>query len=234
MLRCIVLDDEQLALDVITDFIEKLPFLDLKCGFVDAFEALDFLQHHEIDLIIIDINMPDLSGLQFLKSLSSQPLVIFTTAYSEFAVESFEFNVVDYLLKPIKFDRFVKAVNKAIDRYKHGESKSVNIKNRNEDLILIKSGSKIHQVKSIDILYIESYGNYVKIYTKKEKLVSLLNMKQALEMLPAEQFAQIHKSYIVSLKHLTSIQNYQVKISDIVIPIGKVFKKMFFSKLGIK
>lgn len=237
-MNCITIDDEQNALDVINSYINKVPFLNLSGSFVSSLKALEFIQNNKIDLILIDIEMPDLTGIQFLKSLEIQPLVIFTTAYSEYAVDSFEFNVIDYLMKPIEFTRFLKAVNKANSQHnlRNQANNTQNAESEKSDKqevkqILVKSGSKIHKLIIDEILYVESYGNYVNFYTKTEKIISIFNMKQVLELLPKEQFARVHKSYIVALNKIDLIERHQVTIEDNKIPIGKIYREGFLEKL---
>ena len=175
-MKCLVIDDEPTALEIIKDYVEKVPFLDCAGTFRDPLEALDFIQKTPIDLIFLDINMPDLTGIQFLKSLESQPLVIFTTAYSKYALESYDYDAVDYLLKPIEFDRFLKAVNKAFKQYQIKTSSLMPFA-KDSDFILIKSGTEYYKMKLSDILYVRGTGNYVTFVTKKKEILSLLAMK---------------------------------------------------------
>jgi two-component system LytT family response regulator len=232
-LKCLIIDDEPMALDILRDYIEKVPFLELSAVFRDAIKALDYLRENNVDCIFLDINMPDLTGLQFLKSLVHQPMVIFTTAYSKYAVDSYDFNAVDYLLKPIEFERFLKAVNRAQEHFqlKHKDRKTGEISPAVPEYIMVKDGSDIHKVNIREILYIQSAGNYVTFVLPKTKLMSLLNMQQVLKMLPANQFFRIHKSYIISLQHISKIERHQVLIGTMEIPIGNIYRESFFKSI---
>jgi DNA-binding LytR/AlgR family response regulator len=234
ILKCIVIDDEPMALDILRDYIQKVPFLELSAMFRDAIEALDYLRHNSVDCIFLDINMPDLTGLQFLKSLVHQPLIIFTTAYSQYAVESYDFSAVDYLLKPIEFERFLKAVNRAQDQFRF-KQKINNIRDGASslpDFIIVKDGSEFHKVNVRDILYIQSAGNYVTFVLSRSKIMSLLNMRQVLQMLPSDQFFRVHKSYIIALRHITKIERHQILIGSREIPIGNIYRQSFFKAIG--
>lgn len=233
ILKCIAVDDEPKALDILKDYIEKVPFFDLAGIFRDSLKALDYLQHNKVDLIFLDINMPDLTGIQFLKSLIHQPSIIFTTAYSEYAVESYNYAAVDYLLKPIEFERFLKAANRALEQFRLKQKNvSLKISEQGElDFILVKSGSDIHRIKIDEILYIESAGNYVTFVLANKKIMSLFSMNKILQLLPANQFFRIHKSFIIALRHLIKIERHQVIIINREIPIGNVYRESFFKAL---
>ena len=183
--------------------------------------------YKEYDLLFLDINMPDLSGLQFLKSLTEQPLVIFTTAYSQYAAESYDFQAVDYLLKPIKFERFLKAITRALKRYR--AARSYDESEVSTDSILIKSGSEYHQVKLSDILYIEGTGNYITIVTPEKKILSLLRLKNVLKQLPENAFIRIHRSYIVAFQHIDVIDKNYVRINKKKLPVGELYRKDLYS-----
>ena len=230
-IKCIAIDDEPVALDIISDYITRIPFLELLYTYRNALQAIEFLQNNQVDLIFLDINMPEINGIEFFKSLNTKPKVIFTTAYSEFAVESYELNAVDYLLKPIPFERFLKAINKI------QSSQATNIKtdslpkNNSNNSIILKSGSKSYKIKSEKILYIEGSGNYLTFYTSDKKLMVLMSMNEALSLLPESVFSRIHKSFIVALNHIKVIENHQVHINEVKIPIGKYYKESFFNKV---
>lgn len=237
-MNCLVLDDEPMALQVIEKYIERTPFLSLSSSFRDALKALDYLHSHPVDLLFIDINMPDLSGLQFLETLSHPPLFIFTTAYSEYAVRSYDLDAVDFLLKPIEFDRFLKAANKArtLSELKNNASRSASIiapsqSSAKQDFILLKSGKEIHKTFYEDILYVESDGNYVTFVTCQKKILYLSNLLKVVELLPASQFFRVHRSYIISLRRVSKIERHQVHIGNRIIPIGKVYRESFFKWL---
>lgn len=231
-MKCLVIDDEPFALDLIKRYIEKTPYIDLKGAFTNPIKAMEFLNTQEIDLIFLDINMPELSGIQLLNSLTSQPLVIFTTAYAEYGAESYEYSAVDYLLKPVKYERFLKAVNKAIDMNTKvppsGNSEIVEKHNSEKDFVYIKSGTRHHKIKLDEVLYVEGAGNYTTFYIGKQKILTLLKMSEVLELLPDSDFKRIHKSYIISIKHMDIIEKHQVIIRGNQIPIGVTYREMFF------
>ena len=229
-MRCIAVDDEPRALEIIDNFISKIDFVDLVGKFRSPLDAIDFLLQNDIDLIFLDINMPDIRGTEFVKLINQKPMVIFTTAYSEYAIESYDLNAIDYLLKPFEFDRFLKATIKAkeIFRLKSGaENKgAVNI-NRNDNKIQLKSGSETFHVNIDDIKYIEGLGNYVNVYLTDKKIVTYISLKDFLEKLPTESFTRIHKSYIVSINHIKSFESHQLKFENKTVPIGKKYRKEF-------
>ncbi|SHN15865.1 LytR/AlgR family response regulator transcription factor [Flavobacterium xinjiangense] len=228
-MKCIAIDDEPLALELISGYIQKTPFLEFVAGFTNPFNAMNFLLKNPIDLVFIDINMPELSGIELLKALPVLPKIIFTTAYSEYGAESYEFNAVDYLLKPVKYDRFLKGVNKAFDLSSlKKEETSVPANNEpHSQSVLIKSGSKTFKIATDDIFYIEAAGNYMLFYTLKGKIMTLLPMSEILKMLPSNTFVRIHKSYIISLKHIEVIEKSIVVINKTRIPIGITYKEHF-------
>lgn len=230
-MKCIAIDDEPLALELISGYIQKTPFLEFVAGFTNPFNAMNFLLKNPIDLVFIDINMPELSGIELLKALPVLPKIIFTTAYSEYGAESYEFNAVDYLLKPVKYDRFLKGVNKAIDLIstKKEEFEIPFIKEQHSQSVLIKSGSKTFKIATDEIFYIEAAGNYMLFYTQKGKIMTLLTMNEILKMLPSNMFVRIHKSYIISLKQIAIIEKSVVVINKTRIPIGITYREHFAS-----
>ncbi|MFV5703308.1 LytR/AlgR family response regulator transcription factor [Flavobacterium sp. XS2P12] len=230
-MKCIAIDDEPLALELISGYIKKTPFLEFIAEFTNPFTAMDFLLKNPIDLVFIDINMPELSGIELLKALPVLPKIIFTTAYSEYGAESYEFNAVDYLLKPVKYDRFLKGVNKVIDisSLKKGETNMSSSSEPHSQSVLIKSGSKTFKIATDDILYIEAAGNYMLFYTLKGKIMTLLPMNDILKLLPSNTFIRIHKSYIISLKHIEIIEKAVVIINKTRIPIGITYRAHFSS-----
>lgn len=225
-IKCIAIDDEPVALDIISDYIKKIPFLELLATFRNGLQAIEFLQNNNVDLIFLDINMPEINGIEFFKSLHKKPKVIFTTAYFEFAVESYELNALDYLLKPIGFERFLKAVNKI------NASQNENNNFLQENSIILKSGSKSYQVNTKEIQYIEGSGNYLTFHLADKKIMVLMSMDEALNILHDSNFARIHKSFIVSLNPIKVIENHQVQINNIIIPIGKYYKESFLKKVN--
>jgi DNA-binding LytR/AlgR family response regulator len=195
---------------------------------------MNFILNSKPDLIFLDINMPEISGMQLLKSLSNPPLVIFTTAYSEYAVKSYELNAVDYLLKPIEFERFLKAAIKAREQFdlKQVSDKQIIIPDRqDEQAVFVKSGTKTYRIEFSNILFIEGVGNYVNFILKDKKIMAYLSMQETIRILPSREFCRIHKSYIISMKQIDSIEFHQVKIRDHIIPIGKTYREEFLSLL---
>jgi DNA-binding LytR/AlgR family response regulator len=218
MLKAIAIDDEPIALEVIKSLSRKVVFIELIQTFTDSFEALDFLQKHKTDLLFLDIQMPDISGIELLKSISSPPMVVFTTAYSEHAVLSFELDAIDYLLKPFSFSRFLRACNKANEQYELRKQSQVSHPALTS--IFIKSGYEQIRVELADILYVESCGNYVQFVLDKQKIVSRLTMSEAEALLPASDFVRIHRSYIVAKKQVSRIEKRSVWIKQTELPVG--------------
>jgi len=238
-MNCIAVDDEPLALSLIEDFSKKVPFLNFIKSCKNAFEAIDIIQKEKIDLVFLDINMPDISGIELIKNIENKPLVIFTTAYQEYALEGYNLDVVDYLLKPILFPRFLKAVSKAQELFQL-KTKPVSSKKKGKEnsekpeKILLKSGTDIHQVFINDILYIEGARNYLFVYTKEKKIMTLMRMKELEDQLPSENFIRIHKSFIISSKHIDLIERHQVTINEKQIPIGRNYREMFLKAIAQK
>ncbi|HEY8917569.1 MAG TPA: LytTR family DNA-binding domain-containing protein [Chitinophaga sp.] len=227
MIKCIAVDDEPLALEIITDFARKVPFLSLVQTFENAAEAMRFLQDEKVDLVFLDIKMPDINGIQFLKSLKHPPLVIFTTAYGEYALDGFDLDVVDYLLKPIPFDRFLRAATKAqeymtVSQQKNGDNGHVN------DYIFIKTEYKIIKINLEDILFIEALKDYTKIYTPYQPVLTLRSLKSFESRLPAEKFIRVHRSYLVSLNKINSVEKNTVMIANQSIPISDGYRERFY------
>jgi len=216
-MTAIAIDDEPKALEVIEIHASKIPFLDLKATFTDAFEAIPYLQNNKIDLIFLDIKMPDISGIEFVHCLQKVPMVIFTTAYSEYAVQGFELDALDYLLKPFSLARFMKACNKAlsIKQLKEGEER---------DFVFIKTGYEEEKVFFDDILYIEAEGNYLTFMLKNGKLLSRQTMSDILQVLPEKLFVRIHRSYIIAYNKVEKIARQAVFIQGIEIPIGASYE----------
>lgn len=213
MLHAIAIDDEPIALDVIKTLAGKINFIQLEASFTNAFQAMDYLQKEKIDLIFLDIKMPDISGIDFLRSIPHPPMVIFTTAYSEHAVQSFELDAIDYLLKPFSQARFLKACNKALDLHK--------LKNKNDqDHIFIKSGASQLRLALGEILYIESLGNYVQFITANKKITARLTMSEVEALVPPADFIRIHRSYIAAKKHISKIEKSSIWIQQHELPVG--------------
>ena len=220
MLAAIAIDDEPIALDIVKGLAAKIPFLSMKAFFTNAFEAADFLRTEKIDLVFLDIKMPDISGIDFLNSIPDPPMVIFTTAYSEHAVQSFELDAIDYLLKPFSLSRFLKACNKAYEQY---ELKKNNNGSPASTSVFIKSGYGQIRVELDDILYAESSGNYVQFILEKQKILSRLTMSEAETLLPSASFIRVHRSYIVSKKQISKIEKRSVWIKLTQLPVGSAY-----------
>ncbi|MDN3643058.1 LytTR family DNA-binding domain-containing protein [Lutimonas halocynthiae] len=233
MVTYLIIDDEPAAIEVLEFHLKKIPSMELKASFRDPLEALDYLQKHKVDLIFLDINMPELSGISFPKFLQNPPLIVFTTAYSEYALESYELKAVDYLLKPINFDRLLQAVIKVKQVLnKNNEvittiSKTVN--DSPEQTIFIKSGSEFHQVSIQNIKWIESDGNYVTFHTTKRSILARYKLSEVIDIIPKEQFVRIHRSYIVALKHIETIKKHCIIIDEKEIPISSKYREGFLS-----
>jgi len=226
-INCIIVDDEPIARDILKKYIEQVPYLTLVSSCEDAFEAMQVLNKKDIDLVILDINMPRLSGFEMLRSLKKYPAVIITSAYPEYALEGFELSVTDYLLKPFSFPRFVQATEKAINK-----TSEISAPAQDEELFLmVKSDKKLTKVFLDEVNYIEAYGNYIFIYTGQERIMSKQTLTQFEQQLPSSKFTRIHKSYIVSLKAIKYLEGNEVFITDKKLPIGKVYRENLLSKL---
>ncbi|MFD2247613.1 LytR/AlgR family response regulator transcription factor [Pontibacter ruber] len=222
-MRAIAIDDEPMALEVVRAHAAKVPFLELLGCFTDAFKALEFLQNESVDLLFLDIKMPDISGLEFVTSLQKKPMVIFTTAYTEHAVTSFELDAVDYLLKPFSLPRFIKACNKAQELLQlRGTSPAVPVK----DYLFLKTGYEQVKVFYDDILYLEAAGNYVTFVLKDKKLLSRMTIQELTEQLPADSFVRVHRSYIVAKKQIDKIERHQVCIKGNEVPVGASYLQL--------
>ena len=231
-INCLIVDDEQLARGLLESYVSKTPFLSLVKSCKSALEAIEHLQNGNIDLMFLDIQMPDLTGIDFLESLNKKPLVIFTTAYKEFALDGYNLDVIDYMLKPISFERFFQGTNKALEQLKliKAASKTSNKETTNPEIIEIdyinlKANKKIHKVKFSDIYYIEGLKEYVTFYTKEQKMIVLESLKKLESTLPSTHFIRTHKSYIINTKHVSSLYGNQLEINKQYIPIGKLYHK---------
>ncbi|WP_423147565.1 LytR/AlgR family response regulator transcription factor [Rubrolithibacter danxiaensis] len=226
MIRCLIVDDEPLALDILTDYVEKVPSLKLVKATTSAFEALNLVQENQADLVFLDVQMPELTGIQFLKIINGKCAVILTTAYPEYALQGYELDVKDYLLKPIAFDRFYKAVQKV--EAKIPAAPEVQVQSNASNFIFVKTEHKIQKIYLDDILYIEGLKDYISIFTPAERIITLQNMKKMEESLPAGRFIRVHKSYIISLDKIECIERSRIQIADKIIPIGDTYRDSFF------
>lgn len=233
-IRCIAVDDELLALDIIVDYISKLPFLQLVHSGTDALEALQLVQNGQVDLVFLDIQMPQLNGLQFMKIIGNKARVILTTAYPQYALDGYEHNVVDYLLKPVAFDRFYKAVEKVLAVIQPGALPTPADKAITPalpDFIFVKTDSKMVKIMLGDILYVEGLKDYLAIQTTTGKIITLQNMKRMEAILPYPAFMRVHKSYIVSLARIDTIERNRLFIGNEVIPVGDTYRDAFFRQI---
>lgn len=222
-LTCIAIDDEPMALEVIKNFAAKIPFLDLKATFVSAFEALAFLKTTPVNVVFLDINMPDLTGLDVAPMIGRDTKVVFTTAYAEHALKGFELSALDYLLKPIELGRFVQACNKAIESLSDNQKRA--------PYIFVKDGYDWVRVSLDELLYVESEGNYLTFYETNKKTVTRMTIAEAVQQLPAADFRRVHKSYMVALDKIEKIERHQLSIGKVQIPLAGSYKDEFLERL---
>jgi DNA-binding LytR/AlgR family response regulator len=227
--KCIIIEDEPLAQNVLRKYIGEHPALELVAVCNDALEAQTVLTQENIDLLFLDINLPKLSGINFIKTLVHSPLIIFTTAYPEFAVEGFELNAIDYLLKPFSFERFLKAVNKALEKL---NTSTIQNNTENEiSFIFLKADKKIHRVELETIHYIEAIGDYMKVVTDSGQLLVNETMKRLQEELPVKSFMRVHKSFIISRNRIRYIEGNYIQVEDKSIPIGATYRNEVLSSI---
>ncbi|WP_199120879.1 LytTR family DNA-binding domain-containing protein [Pedobacter sp. ASV28] len=231
-LKCVAIDDEPLALELIKTYVKRFPSLEMVQTFEDAISGAEFLNHQQVDLLFLDVNMPDITGVDLARSLTNNPMIIFTTAYRNYAFESYELQALDYLLKPIDFKRFTVAIEKAIDFQKY---KSAAKDPATDEAIYVYSEYKMVKIMLKDIEYIESMGDYLKIYqTKADKpLLTLLTLKKILEKLPKQQFARVHRSFIVAKNKIKSIHHKKINLAHAELPVGDAYKDFINQQKGI-
>lgn len=234
-MNCIIVDDEPLAREAIELLVERYGSLDWLGSFNSAEAASAFMEHATVDLIFLDIQMPHINGLEFAQSLSRDTLVIFTTAFTEYALDSYEVEAIDYLVKPIKYERFVKAVNKAIayQSLLRKEEKE-DIEDIDTEFIIVKSERKYHKLKLADILFIEGLKDYVIIHLDGERIITKMNLKNIHELLPKKMFLRVNKSYIVNSPQINSFDNNDLYIKTHVVPIGNAYRDAFFNEFVTK
>jgi len=234
-IKCIAIDDEPLAVKQIKDYASKIPFLDLEATFNNAIDPISYLKEHDIQLIFLDIEMEDFTGIQFIKTLKDPPKIILTTAYDSYAIEAFDLEVVDYLFKPISFERFLQAVDRAYVLISPGNNRSASgnaqpVENAQRNYIFVKTDYKIQKIDLDDILFIEGQKEYLGIHTAQGKILTLMNFKKMGELLN-ENFIRIHNSYIVAIDKIESIEKLRVKIGEVLLPISDTYKESFFNRL---
>ncbi len=240
MIRCLLVDDEKLALELMEDNVAKVPYLKLQGKCKNALEAMDFLRREPVDLIFLDVQMPGISGIQFLNSLTNPPMVIMVTAYDNYALEGFNLDVVDYILKPFSFERFLKAVNKVSELVSLRQQKDTAAQPApakeapGPDYIFVNADYSIVRINIPDIMYVEGLKDYIKIYLKNtdKAVITRLSMRYMEEKLPAGSFARVHKSYIVSLDKITAFKKNRVMLNQTEIPVSDNFKDKVLAYIG--
>jgi len=233
VLNCIVIDDEKPARDQIAEYVERIPFLNLLASFSNAIQPIDYLNSNVVDIIFLDIEMEDFTGLQFAKTLSNGPQIILTTAYDQYAIEAFDLDVCDYLLKPISFERFLKSVNKAY-KLKNPTMSHQDTPAPADTYAFFKVGYKMQRIDFKDILFIEGQRDYLKIHTENSRYMTLMSFKDIEELLPSDSFMRVHRSFIISIDKIDSVEKNRIYINDHVIPIGEVFRKIFQDRVEPK
>ena len=234
-MNCIIIDDEKPAIDILKEMVGRLPFLNLLKCFTNPFEGLEFIQQHPVDLVFLDVEMPMITGIELMKSLRNRPQVIFTAIDGQYAISGYDLDATDYLLKPLTFDRLLKGVNKASQIHRFSELSGSNLtnhdKNPNLDFILVKTGYNTIRIDLDDILYCEGLKDYIKVHITGKTIVTLNSLKKFEELLPDDRFVRVHKSFIISLAKIDSIQNNRIVIGKSIIPIGDNYKTKFNNKI---
>lgn len=219
---CIIIEDEPLALERTKSFVSKIPFLNLCGTFENALDGLSYLKSNKVDLLFLDINMDELTGIELLESSKIESQVIITTAYQEYAIKGYELNVTDYLLKPFTFDRFLKAVNKAQENIVQPSL------NSQHDFIFMKTENRLEKINLSDILFIEGMRDYRRIHTISKKIMTLQNFSELERIIPSNLVCRVHKSYMVGISKIDSIERMRIKVSNQIIPISETYKELFF------
>lgn len=232
-INCIAIDDEPLALDKIREYIKRVGYLNLLSTFDNAIDALEFIKENKVDLIFLDIQMEELTGIQMLETLQLKPKVVLTTAYDEFAIKGYELDVCDYLLKPISFQRFLQACEKVYKQIDpeiptQKEQTVATDKNNTLNYFFVKNGNKTQKIDFEDIFFVEGMKDYLRIWTKDEKVMTLLSFKKLEELLPGDKFVRIHKSYLISIDKIESIERSRIKIAGERLPIGNSYRRQFY------
>lgn len=226
-INCIAIEDEPLALKKLVGFINKVEYLNLSKTFDNAIDAISYLKTNAVDLIFLDIHLEELTGIQFLETIKQRPHVIITTAYDKYALKGYELDICDYLLKPYTFDRFVKAVDKVFNIRANISSTIPS------DFIFVKTEYRLEKIKISEIQYIEGMSEYLRVVTEDKKIMTLLSFKNIEEILPKSKFVRVHKSFMVAIEKIDSVERNRVKINDMLIPISESYKNLFYNKIGI-
>jgi len=221
---CLIVDDELLARTLLEGFVSKIPSLHLAGLCKNPLEAMEIMRNQQIDILFLDIQMPELTGVEFLKVMKEKPAIVLTTAYSEYALEGYQLDVTDYLLKPFSFDRFLKAANKAMDQVQLRRSNPENASNSQKEYLMLHADHKIYRIAMSDIKYIEGLKEYVSYYTAEKRIIVLQSLKSIEESLPPDKFIRIHKSYIVPIARIKNLDGNQVLIGDKLLPVGRSYK----------
>ncbi|PCJ67798.1 MAG: DNA-binding response regulator [Bacteroidetes bacterium] len=224
--KCVIIEDEPLALERTKGFVNKVPSLQLDAEFDNALTGLEYLKKHSVDILFLDINMDELSGIELLESTSITSQVIFTTAYQEYALKGYELKVTDYLLKPFTFNRFLQAINKAQDNIGKSSIESP------VDFIFVKTENRLEKITLTDILYIEGMRDYRRIHCTDKKIMTLQNFKELEKVIPSHLVCRVHKSFMVSISRIDSIERSRIKIADKLIPISDTYRDLFFQKIN--
>jgi len=239
-INCLVIDDERLAREYLKNYISKIPELELLGDFNSPLKATELIKKGDVDLIFIDIQMPDITGIEFVKSLTHKPEIIFTTAYQEYALEGFNLSAIDYLLKPFSFERFFQAVNKVIDKLESKTGKNIQPQFTEptqttyaDTYLTIRADRKFYKINFDDLKYIEGQKAYVTFHTSKKRITALASLKELEDALPKKQFIRIHKSYIVSVKEIISLEGNIIEVDNIKLPVGKIYKEDVMKVFGV-
>lgn len=229
---CIIIEDEPLALERVAGFVKKLPFLNLVATFDNALDGLSHLRTNHVDLLFLDINMDELTGIQLLQSTTIQGQVIITTAYSDYALQGFDLNVTDYLLKPYTFERFLQAVEKAEVNLKAADQAPSKSANAPVEYLFVKTENRLQKVNLKDVLYIEGMGDYRRIHMQESRIMTLQTFTEFEQLIPASVISRVHKSYMVALDKIDSVERNRISIADTIIPISKSYRKSFFELIN--
>jgi len=227
VINCIIVEDEPLALKRTKDFVSRVPYLNLLASFTNGFEAIGFLKTNEVDLMFLDIEMDGFTGIELIESLSRKPQIIITTAYDKYALKGFELHVADYLLKPFGFDRFLNSVERVYESIEKASKEEKNY-------IFVKTEYRLERVAVDDIIYVEGMGDYRNMRTTSKKILTLQTFSELEKLLPKNQFCRVHKSYIVSINKIISVERHRIKMLENLIPISDSYKEGFYSLIGIK
>jgi len=239
-IQCIAIDDEPLALEIIQEYCSRIPFLELKATFDNAVDSIEYIRNNNPDLIFLDIQMEELTGIQLVHALKTRPYVIFTTAYDTYAIQGFELDVVDYLLKPISFERFLKGADRVYEKMKAEKlvkekpATEIPVQANSDTFFFIKTENRMEKLRYADVLYIEGMGDYWRIITSTKKIMTLLNYKKLEELLPPSQFMRVHKSFIIAIDKIENVERNRIRISDRLIPVGETYREKFFELIGKK